>query len=65
LRALRAETERHPHGGMHFYPEQGQLMRLLIELTGAKEVLKIGVFTGYSTLSVTLTLPHDDRLIAC
>ena len=40
-------------------------MRLLIELTGAKEVLKIGVFTGYSTLSVTLTLPHDERLIAC
>ncbi|MDC0987071.1 hypothetical protein OAS67_07370 [Alphaproteobacteria bacterium] len=62
---MRAETERHPHGGMHFCPEQGQLMRLWIELTGAKAVLKIGVFAGYSTLSVALTLAHDGRLIAC
>ena len=65
LRALRAETERHPHGGMRICPEQGQLMRLLIELTGAKSALEIGVFTGYSTLSVALALPHDGRLIAC
>jgi len=65
LRALRAETERHPHGGMRICPEQGQLMRLLIELTGAKAALEIGVFTGYSTLSVALALPHDGRLIAC
>lgn len=65
LRALREETERHPHGGMRICPEQGQLMRLLVELTGAKAALEIGVFTGYSTLSVALALPRDGRLIAC
>ncbi|MBT5111202.1 MAG: SAM-dependent methyltransferase [Rhodospirillaceae bacterium] len=65
LRALREVTERHPHGGMRICPEQGQFMRLLVELTGAKTALEIGVFTGYSTLSVALALPRDGRLIAC
>ena len=65
LRDLRAETERHPHGGMRICPEQGQLMRLLVGLIGAKNAIEIGVFTGYSTLSVALALPADGTLIAC
>ena len=65
LADLRAETERHPHGGMRICPEQGQLMRLLVELTGAKNAIEIGVFTGYSTLSVALALPEGGKLIAC
>lgn len=40
-------------------------MRLLVELLGARRALEIGVFTGYSALSVALALPADGELVAC
>ncbi len=48
---------------MQSAPEQGQLMGLLVELTGARRVLEIGCFTGYSTLAMALALPPDGRLL--
>jgi O-methyltransferase len=48
---------------MQIAPEQGQLMALLVELTGARRVLEIGCFTGYSALAMALALPPDGRLI--
>lgn len=65
LRRLREETERHVHGHMRISPEQGQLMRLLVEIIGAKRAIEIGVFTGYSTLSVALALGSGGKLVAC
>ena len=65
LRRLRDTTTQHIHGEMRICPEQGQLMRLLVEIIGAKRAIEIGVFTGYSTLSVALALPEDGKLIAC
>lgn len=65
LAELRQETMRLPMARMQIAPEQGQLMRLLIELTGAKRALEVGVFTGYSALSVALALPAGGRLVAC
>ena len=63
--ALREETARHPHGGMQISPEQGQFMALLVKLIGARRTIEIGVFTGYSALSVALALPADGRILAC
>ena len=63
--ALREATRRHPHGGMQISPEQGQLMALLVRLLGARRTIEIGVFTGYSALTVALALPDDGRLLAC
>jgi caffeoyl-CoA O-methyltransferase len=63
--ALRAATAAHPYAGMQIAPEQGQLMALLVRLLGARQTLEIGVFTGYSALSVALALPDDGRLLAC
>ncbi len=60
---LRATTAALPEGGMQSAPEQGQLMGLLVELTGARRVLEIGCFTGYSTLAMALALPPDGRLL--
>jgi len=63
--ALRAVTRRHPRGGMQISPEQGQFMQLLVKLLGARRTLDIGVFTGYSALTVALALPPDGRVLAC
>jgi predicted O-methyltransferase YrrM len=65
LNQLRQETARHPQARMQIAPEQGQLMALLVRLMGAKKTLEVGVFTGYSTLSVALALPPDGKVIAC
>jgi caffeoyl-CoA O-methyltransferase len=63
--ALRAATRSHPAAGMQISPEQGQLMGLLVRLVGARRTLEVGVFTGYSALSVALALPPDGRILAC
>jgi predicted O-methyltransferase YrrM len=64
-RELREATARMPHGGMQISPEQGQFMALLARLTGARRTLEVGVFTGYSALSVALALPAEGRVVAC
>ncbi len=63
--ALREATASHPHAGMQIAPEQGQFMALLVKLLGARRALEIGVFTGYSALTVALALPDDGTLLAC
>ncbi len=65
LRQLREEIKIHPYRNMQIAPEQGQFMALLVKLMGAKKTLEIGVFTGYSSLSVALALPPDGKIIAC
>ena len=62
---LRAVTARHPHAGMQISVEQAQFMQLLAKLIGARRAIEIGVFTGYSALSVALALPRDGLLLAC
>lgn len=64
LRQLREEMAHHPYGGMQISPEQGQFMALLVELIGARRVLEVGVFTGYSSTRMALALPSDGRLTA-
>jgi len=65
LRRLREETGALESARMQISPEQGQFMALLVELTGARNALEIGTFTGYSALVVALALPDDGRLVAC
>ncbi len=65
LRRLREETARMPDARMQITPDQGQFMALLVELTGARRTLEVGVFTGYSSLAVALALPADGRIVAC
>jgi predicted O-methyltransferase YrrM len=63
LARLRAATAELPEGGMQIAPEQGQLMGLLVELCGARQVLEIGCFTGYGTLAMARALPPDGRVL--
>jgi predicted O-methyltransferase YrrM len=56
LKELRAETAR--LGGlaqMQIGPEQGAFMAMLVKLMGAKRILEVGTFTGYSSLAMALT----------
>jgi caffeoyl-CoA O-methyltransferase len=63
--ALREATKDHPHAGMQIGPEQGQFMALLARILGARRAIEIGVFTGYSALTVALALPDGGYLLAC
>lgn len=65
LRRLREETAGLEQAAMQIGPEQGALMALLIELIGARRVLEIGTFTGYSALVMARVLPDDGRIVAC
>jgi predicted O-methyltransferase YrrM len=65
LRRLREETGRLPDADMQIAPEQGQFMRLLVELVGARNALEIGTFTGYSAIWIASGLPAGGQLICC
>jgi len=42
---------------------EGRLLKLLVQLSGAKRAIEIGTFTGYSSLSIAEGLPPDGTLI--
>jgi len=65
LKRLREETAQLPNATMQISPEQGQFMHLLVQMSGAKNALEVGVFTGYSSLRVAMALPADGQLVAC
>ena len=64
-RQLRDATLTLPGAMMQILPEQGQLLAWLIRLTGAKRVLELGAYTGYSALTMALALPSDGHLVTC
>jgi caffeoyl-CoA O-methyltransferase len=65
LERLREETRRFPRASMMLTAEQGQFLGLLVELMGARRVVEVGTFTGYSALWMALALPADGRLTCC
>ncbi len=44
---------------------EGNTLRLLVKLSGARRALEIGMFTGYSGLMIASGLPEDGTLITC
>ncbi|WP_051472126.1 O-methyltransferase [Patulibacter minatonensis] len=44
---------------------EGQVLRFLVHATGARRVLEVGLFTGYSALAMAEALPDDGELVAC
>jgi len=64
LAALRERTAALPRPGMQIAPEQGAFLHLLVAVTGARRVLELGVFTGYSSTAMALALPPDGVLVA-
>lgn len=41
---------------------QGELLRIIVQTSGAKRILELGTFTGYSAISLASALPSDGHL---
>ncbi|MDC7689505.1 class I SAM-dependent methyltransferase [Vogesella indigofera] len=63
--ALREFTATHRMAKMQISPEQGQFLAWLVKLLGVRRYLEIGVFTGYSALTVALAMGEQGRTVAC
>lgn len=46
-------------------PVEGRFLQTLVWATGARRILEIGTYSGYSALSMAAALPDDGELITC
>ncbi len=44
---------------------EGRFLEMLVWISGARRVLEIGTYSGYSALSMARALPDDGELITC
>src|SRR5919106_1435734 len=51
--------------GMMVGAVEGAFLRMLVRMTGARRILEIGTFTGYSALAWAEALPKDGRVVTC
>lgn len=67
LTELAEETERRfpDRVGMQIGPDQGAFMTILARLTGARDAVEIGTFTGYSAICTARGLAPGGSLLAC
>ncbi len=52
-------------GRMQIAPEQGAFMTLLARAIGARRMIEVGTFTGFSALCLARALPADGRMLCC
>ena len=45
-------------------PVEGQLLKMLVEISGARRILEIGTFTGYSAVCLAAGMPADGHIDA-
>jgi caffeoyl-CoA O-methyltransferase len=65
-RALREETQRRMESPqMIVGPLEGAFLKMMAQLVGARRVLEIGMFTGYSAFCFAEALPADGTVITC
>ena len=44
---------------------EGHLLAQIVRISGARRILELGTFMGYSSISMALALPPDGRVITC
>jgi len=65
LAKLRKATSQMQSSRMQISPDLGQLIKMLIKISGATKTLDIGTFTGYSALAAALALPSNGKVVTC
>jgi caffeoyl-CoA O-methyltransferase len=58
----RAKSER-PQ--MMVGPIEGRFLEVLVRLSGAKRILELGTFTGWSSIAMAAALPPEGRIVTC
>ncbi|MCT9871476.1 O-methyltransferase [Paenarthrobacter aurescens] len=46
-------------------PNAGKLLRMLVQMSGARRVLEIGTLAGFSSIWMAQGLPDDGRIVTC
>jgi caffeoyl-CoA O-methyltransferase len=46
-------------------PTEGRFLEMLVWASGARRILEIGTYSGYSALSMAAAMPDDGELITC
>lgn len=62
LRALREESMKDPRFNMAVSPMEGQFLGVIVRMLAAKKICEVGVYTGYSSLSMALSLPPGGHI---
>ena len=62
LEEVARETAQLPEGGMLSRPDAGALLTLLTRLTGARNAVEVGTFTGYGAICIARGLADGGRL---
>jgi caffeoyl-CoA O-methyltransferase len=67
LRELAEETHRELAGQarMQISHDEGELLTMLVRLTGARQAVEVGTFTCYSSICIARGLPADGHLLCC
>ena len=67
LRDLAEETHRELGGraAMQISHDEGELLTMLVRLTGTRQAVEVGTFTGYSSICIARGLPADGHLLCC
>jgi caffeoyl-CoA O-methyltransferase len=67
LRDLAEETHRDlaRQSGMQISHDEGELLTMLVRLTGARRAVEVGTYTGYSSICIARGLPSDGHLLCC
>jgi caffeoyl-CoA O-methyltransferase len=64
LEAAVRESQRAGLPEIHVSPNEGKLLQLLAEMTGARRILEIGTLGGYSAINLARGMAEDGRLIS-
>src|SRR5215212_5138074 len=64
LEAILRDSRRGGLPEINVSPNQGRLLRLLVEIAGVRRILEIGTLGGYSAIHLARGLPEDGELIS-
>lgn len=65
LKELAAITAQDSMARMQIASEQGQFMGLLVKLMGARNIIEVGTFTGYSSICMAQNMIRPARMVCC